>query len=207
MNPQRQRFFVMWVGGSASLCGLLIAGSTVCAHRSITPLPDYGVLPAFSLLDHERRPVTREALLGSVWIADFIFTRCAGQCPLMSTTMAKLAHAHTGDRRLRLVSLSVDPAYDTPERLAAYAERYGAHEEQWRFVTGEAQAMEGLAREGFHLGVGSDGGSAREPITHSVRLILVDQQAHVRGYYDATDAQAITRLSNDVRALLRKDRS
>jgi protein SCO1/2 len=188
---------ILTVAGGA----LVAALSAPSARHAARPLPDYGRLPDFSLMDHQRQPITREKLAGSVWIADFIFTRCAGQCPIMSTHMAYLQRAFDGVPGIRFISFSVDPAYDTPEVLAVYAAKYGAQDHRWRFITGESEAIITLSREGFHLGVGEDG-SPEEPITHSVRLVLVDQQGSIRGYYDATDAQAMQHLQDDARSLL-----
>ena len=171
------------------------------------PLPDYGRLPDFSLTDHLGQPFTREGLTGTVWIADFIFTRCAGQCPLMSAQMAKLQGAFAGLPKVQLVSFSVDASYDTPPILAAYAVQYDARADRWHFVSGNPEAVAVLARQGFHLGVGEGAASAQEPITHSVRLVLVDQQGHVRGYYPATEPAAITRLTRDARRLLKEPAS
>ena len=75
-------------------------------------------------------------------------------------------------------------------------------DDQWRFVTGAPAAITALARDGFHLGV-AEGESREEPITHSVRLVLIDARGAIRGYYDATDAQAIRRLQSDARRLAR----
>ena len=165
-------------------------------------LPDYGALPSFSLHTHDGHAIGRDALLGTVWIADFIFTRCAGQCPLMSAQMAKLQAQLPRGPRIRLLSFTVDPLHDTPAVLAAYARHYGAEAGRWQFITGEAHTMATVARDGFRLGI-SDGGTPEEPITHSVRLVLVDQAGHIRGYYDATDAPAMERLVSDVLRLLR----
>ena len=175
----------------------MVAGLFVVGCHVVPPLPRLGQVPDFSLIDHEGHPIRRADLSGSVWIADFIFTRCAGQCPLMSAEMAQFHHAL---REPRLVSFSVDPSYDTPPVLAQYAAHYGAHAPHWRFVTGSADAITSLAQQGFHLGIGVDG-TAEEPITHSVRFVLVDQQGWIRGTYEATDARAMQQLQSDARRL------
>lgn len=164
------------------------------------PPPILGELPGFELVDHRGRSVGREELLGAPWVADLVFTRCALACPQMSAAMARL------DRRLprgvRLVSVSVDPEHDRPEVLADYAERYGASD-RWRFLTGDAEAIRALAREGFKLGVAAAEGEA-DPglaIVHSDRFVLVDSAGRVRGYYDPFDPAAIARLERDLAAL------
>ena len=173
------------------------------ASRAVAPLPDYGLLPEFSLMDHAGRPFRRADTAGAVWIADFIFTRCAGQCPLMSAQMAKLATAFGQGGTVQFVSFTVDPDYDTPTVLSAYAHHYDARPNCWRFVTGDRDALFALAQHGFHLGIGEEGSPA-EPITHSVRLVLIDQRGRIRGYYDATDPEAIRRLTRDATRLLER---
>jgi protein SCO1/2 len=161
-------------------------------------LPDYGKLPAFELTDQAGGSFTREELEGKVWVANLMFTRCAGQCPMMHGRMEKLAEAlaHPG---LRLASFSVDPAYDTPEVLNRYAKRWKAQPGEWFFVTGQAGDVERLAREGFRLSAEEGGGNTA---THSVRLALIDRQAHVRGTYDAEDPKAIRQLAIDAARIL-----
>lgn len=177
-----------------SLPGARAAGRTAA-------LPDLGAVPAFSLVDERGQPFTLETVRGRVWVADFIFTRCAGQCPMMSDAMARLQRAFAGAPQMLLVSFSVDPLHDTPGVLSAYAAHYGARPDRWRFVTGSEDAIVQLAQVGFHLGVSRDG-SAVEPITHSVRFTLIDALGRIRGYYEATDQAALQRLEHDAKTLL-----
>ena len=183
---------------------LMMVVRDAVAHRSAPPsLPRYGRLPDVALTDHQERPMTLSTLKGSVWIADFMLTRCAGQCPLMSAQMAMLQRELQDVREVQLISFSVDPSYDTPQRLAAYAAHWGADASRWRFVTGDPDAMTRLIQTGFHLAVGP-GESAREPMTHSTRLVLVDRQGAMRGYYEVGDAPALRKLREDARRLARE---
>ena len=206
MSAHRNRFaaavigvFILVVAGAI----LAAASGGIAAHRAGPALPDYGALTDFSLTDHRGEAVSLVGFSGRVWIANFIFTRCAGQCPLMSQQMATLQETFAGLPGVRLVSFSVDPSHDTPEVLETYARRYGAQAGRWQFVTGEALAIHELAQKGFHLAV-AEGGTTIEPMTHSVRFVLVDPQGHVRGYYDATDTEAMTSLARDARRLLQE---
>ena len=192
----------------AILCAavaLAAAGAlSVVWHRApsssgATPLPDLGALPEFTLTTHRGEPFTRRSLEGSVWIADFIFTRCAGQCPMMTQRMAALQRRVSDTPAVRLTSISVDPSHDTPEALAAYARGANAGD-RWVFLTGPEDEVIALSRNGFHLGVGKDGSPA-EPVTHSIRLVLLDRAGHLRGYYDADDPQAMRALERDARHL------
>lgn len=165
--------------------------------------PVYGEVPAFTLTDQQERRVARETLAGRVWIADFIFTRCAGQCLLMATQMTELQRRLPPD--ILLVSFSVDPTWDTPARLAEYAARVQADGNRWHFLTGSQEDIYRLSREGFRLSVEAQGGTPAEPILHSVRLVLVDPAGRIRGYYDGTDADAVARLQRDAVRLLHGD--
>jgi len=187
------------IAAASALATLCAVGATFAAvsHRPIV-LPDYGQVPPFALIDQRGEPITEEQLRGRLWIADFIFTRCAGQCPMMSRQMSRLARRV--DPSVTLVSFSVDPAWDTPEVLSRYAARYDAPA-AWRFATGNTTAIEQLCREGFHLAA-EGGGPAT--LTHSQRLVLVDRDGHIRGYYDAADPEQVRRLDEHVRLLLKR---
>ena len=188
----------------ALVAAALLAWSLAARRRAVTRVasPRMGrPVPDFTLTDQAGRAVTRASLAGSVWVADFIFTRCAGQCPLMSAQMATLQRAFERVPGVQLVSFSVDPEHDTQPVLAAYAAHYAAQTPRWRFLTGSREAVWRLAREGFQLGVG-EGGTPAEPIAHSVRLVLVDQTGLIRGTYDATDTAAVQRLREEVDRLV-----
>ncbi len=169
--------------------------------RQLPPSPPtIKTVPDFELTNRDGRRIARAELIGHPWIADFIFTRCAGPCPLMSRNFQDLGeHLPPGVRR---VSFSVDPDYDTPEVLQGYAERFNAGPD-WLFLTGELDQVRQLAIEGFLLGVYPAEGQENEhgPFLHSTRSVLVDAQGQIRGYYDLFEEGAAERLLADVRGL------
>jgi protein SCO1/2 len=185
--------------------GLAIAGAHWYREASVagrkTELPVYGALPDFELTERSGEGVNLETLRGKVWVADFIFTHCAGPCPLLSSRMSGLQKAVQDLDGVRLVSFSVDPERDTPEVLAEYAQRYQADAERWLFLTGSKEPLYRLVGEGFRLAV-ADGGPQAGLITHSTRFVLVDQQGRIRGYYDGADPGAAEALLPDIRTLL-----
>ena len=168
---------------------------------NVPVLPLYGQVPDFSLTRETGQSLSGRDLMGRVWVADFIFTRCAGPCPLMTMRMAELqTELHNLDG-VRLVSFSVDPEYDTPEVLARYAGDYGADPDRWTFLTGDRRAIYDLSIKGFKLAVAT-GGDYEHLILHSTKFVLVDHAAGIRGYYDGTDPEDRKKLAADVRALL-----
>lgn len=180
---------------SLALTFLLLAS---CAGS--TSLPAYSAVPDFSLTERSNRPVSLKDLAGKVWVADFIFTSCAGVCPAMSSNMQKLQERLPAE--VMLVSFSVDPANDTPAVLTEYAKRYKADPERWLFLTGNMEAMQKLSIEGFKLALDPTAGTEAEPITHSSRFAVVDQEGRIRGYYGMEDADTLDRIVADVNSLL-----
>jgi len=163
-----------------------------------------GEVTDFTLTDRSGRSVSLSDLAGSPWVADFIFTRCTGLCPILSDHMRKLQEVLHARADVRLVSISVDPQHDTPKVLAAYAERNGADPGRWYFLTGDWVATRRLVSEGFRLAVSRgdpEEVAEGELVTHSDRMVLVDGRGRVRGYYHGTEDEAIDLLVADLELL------
>jgi protein SCO1/2 len=166
--------------------------------RAHPPLPVLGEVPDFALLDARMRDTSLADLRGKVWVADFIFTTCSGPCPDMTRRMAALHRSYQMEDGVRMVSVTVNPEYDSPAVLAAYGESHQADLDRWLFLTGARDAIHALAVQGFKMG------SIEDPVFHSTRFVLVDRQARIRGYYEGTDEAALRRLFKDVARLLRE---
>jgi protein SCO1/2 len=162
----------------------------------------YGTVPSFQLINQNGQPFGSAQLGGKIWIADFVYTTCPGPCPMISNRMSELQKP-LEKTDVHLVSFSVDPEKDTPEVLRGYAERLQAEPGRWDFLTGPTSAIYKLSHDGFKLAV-SDGSDAEGLPVHSTRMVLVDRHGQIRGYYDATEADAITNLVADTNHLLRE---
>ena len=104
---------------------------------------------------------------------------------------------------MHLISFSVDPEKDTPAVLRGYAEKLQAEPDRWDFLTGPKSTIYKVSHDGFKLAV-SDGSDAQGLPVHSTRMVLVDRHGQIRGYYDATEPDAITKLVADTNHLLRE---
>jgi protein SCO1 len=181
---------IVWAALLALLFGVPIFRS-VTRHLGASPVV-LGTLPAFTLTDQRGQPFGTRELQGKVWVADFIFTACQEACPLLSQKMAEVGRrAHGLGPDFHLVSISVDPARDTPAALAAYGARYGANPIAWSFLTGPADAIEAAVVGGFKVGMGrektsGEGAADFWQIFHGENLVLVDRQLRIRGYFAAT---------------------
>ncbi len=138
----------------------------------------------------------------TVSIADFIYTTCPGPCPMISSRMNELQKP-LEKTDVHLVSFSVDPEKDTPDVLHRYAEKLQVEPGRWDFLTGPKSAIYKLSHDGFKLAI-SDGSDAQGIPVHSTRIVLVDRHGQIRGYYDATEADAVTKLVADTNHLVRE---
>ena len=93
----------------------------------------------------------------------------------------------------------MDPEHDTPEVLAQYAARYHAQPDRWRFLTGSREDLNHLARDAFKLS-NVDGS-----MTHSTRLVLLDRQSRIRGYYGTDQDDPVQRLVLDIKRVLARN--
>ena len=173
----------------------------VVALRQRT-VSSYGTVPSFQLVNQNGQVFGSAQLAGKIWIADFIYTTCPGPCPMISSRMSELQKP-LEKTDVHLVSFSVDPEKDTPEVLRGYAEKLQAEPARWDFLTGPKSTIYKLSHDGFKLAV-SDGTDAEGIPVHSTRMVLVDRHGQFRGYYDAAEADAMTKLVADTNHLLRE---
>ena len=169
------------------------------ANRTIA---NYGTVPAFQFTNQDGQAFGSAQLQGKIWIADFIFTSCAGPCPMISSRMSELQRP-LENSDVHLISFTVDPKTDTPEILRGYSERVHARAGRWDFLTGSEAALYSLIKNGFKLGV-SDGAEELGVPVHSTRATLVDRKGVIRGYYDMTAPDTVTKLLADTSHLLRE---
>jgi protein SCO1/2 len=195
-----------WVA-FAALALAVPMGALLFRQTARPELPMLGDLPAFSLTSEDGKPFGKQELLGRVWIADFVFTSCSDACPRLQAKMKKLQDRLIPMEQggnIGLLSISVDPERDTPEKLRHYGEIFGARRGLWRSLTGDQQEVERTVVRGFHTAMakvpaeGSDPHLAAFEIMHGERLVLVDRMGRIRGYYDADDRD---RLLRDARSL------
>ncbi len=160
-------------------------------RRVPPPPPVLRQVPSFSLVAADGRPFGSEDLRGHVYVASFFFTRCPSICPTLMKGMATLQRRFRDEAldSIRLVSISVDPDHDTPERLRAASSGYGVDSSRWVLLTGPRERVHELAVDGFQVALGApeaaDGGIL--DIAHTARLLLVDGNGALRGIYDSDE--------------------
>ncbi len=191
------------LSGSTHVHAVIESGSDAPKPEDLKPI---GRVTGFSLKDQNGATVDAKDLLGKVWVADFIFTHCAGTCPVMTHTMADLDKELAAYPGIQLISFSMDPENDTPQVLKKYAEQYEATSPRWKFLTGPKDELYRLTTKDFKLNVDDRNGTKEEPIIHSTKIVLVDAEGIIRGNFsstgaDGTGAQAVKVIAASARKL------
>jgi len=190
----------------AGAIGLTIA--KVRSYRNdATPLDDLGSLGEFSFTSSTGGTISDRDLNGKVCVFACFFTCCTESCPQISGSMARLQSELSDVADLRLVSLTVDPETDTPEKLAAYGKTFGAEPNRWLFLTGPREQVESFVIGRLRQAVEENKDADRTPgnkMLHSSRLTLVDTKGTIRGLFDGTSADEVDKLKLAVRRLARE---
>ena len=165
-------------------------------------------LPVFSLVDTRENSVGNSDLAGQVWIASFFFTHCPSVCPVLMTRMAELQRrfADAGVTGIRLVSITVDPARDTPAVLRAAEPRYGVDPSRWMLLTGTPERIQDLLVSGFKVPGLDAGALTNGDIPHTTKVVLVDDRGRIRGYYD-TDEPGLDEVFHRAQHVLKEARA
>ncbi|CAN5381418.1 hypothetical protein BH10PLA1_BH10PLA1_07080 [soil metagenome] len=201
---------VLWAVLVLAMVGVISAGLFLPGNRSLArnraESPDGLVTgvrieapvlnidaPEFSLIDQDGKPVSTHSLKGSVWIAEFIFTHCAGPCRDMSARFSQMQKEIT-DPDVKFVSISVDPDRDTPDALKKYSEEFTAKPGRWSFLTGDKTTVYSTAR-GMLVSVNPE--TDNTPLVHDQRFVLVDAAGKIRASADRRDEAALAKLIAD----------
>ena len=159
-------------------------------------LPVLFDLPKFKLLDQDGQDFSDEQLRGKPFVASFVFTHCAGPCPMMFARMAKMQTAVTNPD-IKLVTFTVDPERDTPDVLKEKAKQLGAEPGRWFFLTGDKDSVHKLLKDMLMPTPGPED----DPLMHTTAFYLFDAAGKCRGRYISTVAEQMDQLTTDAQAL------
>jgi len=189
--PRTER--LVWVGLGLTIALLLLASLLALLRLQASfgkPLPVLGQVTDFALTNQNGRAISLADLRGHVWVADIIFTRCAGPCLKMSQQMMELQHALPLGGTIKLITLTTDPEFDTPSVLKTYSERFTANPSRWWFLTGPKAQIAALAIDSLKLTAiekkPEERQSPADLFVHSTIFVLVDKRGQLRGVYETT---------------------
>ena len=190
-EPSQQLPRTLWLGvillvGFLGLAYLLSLAEFSRQHRQ--SLPVIGTVAGFILTNQDGNVTTLAGLSNRVWVADIIFTRCAGPCPIITGYMKSLEEALPKTSDARLVTLTTDPDYDAPPIMKKYGERFGADFNRWTFLTGAKSEIAALAGGSLKLSAvpvkPEDQKNAADLFIHTTIFVIVDKHARLRGSFE-----------------------
>ena len=190
-EPFQQLPRTLWLGvillaGFLGLAYLLSLAEFKRQHA----LPVIGPVAGFTLTNQDGKVTTLADLTNRVCVADIIFTRCAGPCPIITGHMKSLEDALPKTSDARLVTLTTDPDYDTPAMMKIYGERFGADFSRWMFLTGTKAEIGALGAGSLKLSAvpkpPADQTNAVDLFIHTTIFVIVDKHARLRGSFETT---------------------
>lgn len=191
---------LIWVGltvFAVIALGILAFVVTNKADLSRRDLPVLGKVPAFTLVDQDSIPFTQDSLNGKLSVFAFIFTSCQGACPIMMGQYKKLYGGFGESKNVRFIGVSVDPEHDSVSVLKRYSDSLGITSPTGRFLHGALPDVAALLEGGFSLN------AADLPGGHPTKLVLVDGNGEIRGYYDGMDDASVDILKANMREMVK----
>ena len=172
-------------------------------EHSYTRLPELGPrdheIANFQLTDQTGRTVSLQNWNDKIVVANLFFTHCPSVCPKMIRSLKRVQQTYANDPQLLINSFTVDPERDTVAQLARYASMAEIRN-NWQLITGSKKDIYKLARKSFLI-VATDGDGGPNDFIHSELLVLIDQEKHIRGFYNGTDEGEVTNLLRDIKRL------
>lgn len=159
-------------------------------------LPLISMISHFELYDQAGQKFGWQQLQGHVWIANFIFTRCQGSCPILTKSFVYVQQQLKKYKDIKFVSITMDPKFDRPDVLKEFGKQYKADFSKWTFLTGDQEKIIKLAKSAFKIPAG------KNPEMHSTRMVLIDQQGNIRGYYEGLEKESLNTLIKHVKILV-----
>jgi protein SCO1 len=162
----------------------------------------YHTLPGFNLTDQDGKPVSLKTFDNRIFVVNFFYTHCPGVCSTMNANMNQLATEYAGNKMICFVSITVDPERDSAAVLRKYAGAFGQADPKRLFLTGDTAAIYNLARKGLLVDAVANGSN---DFIYSDKLVLIDQDKRIRGYYTGAASDDVSRLDDEIKVLVSEE--
>jgi protein SCO1/2 len=176
-------------------------------------LETIGSAPKFNLTNQDNAKISNEDYKGKVYVLEFFFTTCPSICPKMNLSMLEIEKTFFGNPNFGIVSITIDPAHDTPQVLKDHAKLLGVKSSTWNFLTGNKATIMDLSNKGFNLYAGENA-KVNGGFEHSGLFALIDKDGNIRCrkddfgnpilYYDGLDKKGVRDIQQDIKILLKE---
>ena len=171
--------------------------------KSVRNISENHTVRDFNLINQNGANITSKDYENKIYVVDFFFTRCPSICPIMTNNMLKIQEEFIKNEDIMLLSMSVTPEIDSVEILKQYAIEKGVNDSKWNITTGSKKHIYELARKSY-FAVVEQGDGGLQDFIHTPNFILVDTKKQIRGIYDGTEENEISRLIEDIYVLANK---
>lgn len=199
MGQQLNKLFLFIILGGLIILIIAFVYSSSKKQLPILGEPGHNT-GSFSFINQDGKIITDKDVNNKVRIVEYFFTTCKGICPVMNNNLQEVQDTFKDDNDVIILSHTVDPDVDNPDVLKAYAKKIHAMPGKWEFLTGEKYALYKMAQQDYLLSADTTM-QADNSFIHTQYITLVDKQNHIRGFYDATDKDAIKKLVGDIKGL------
>lgn len=167
-------------------------------------IPDtiYHVVPDFSLVNQENETLNWTALQGKIVILNLFYH--SSSLKDVNQNVKKIAEGYERNPLIRFLSLSVDPR-DNPSNLKLFADSLNAKPGRWDILSGDSMKVYPLIRQGLLLDIIQHNENGKVKFIYGNKIVLLDNQHRIRGYYEATDADALAKLDDEIKVLVAED--
>lgn len=193
--------------------GIWVVKEINARYYSKSDLYEIGSAPSFELTNQDDKKISDKDYLGKVHVIEFFFSTCPTICPKMNQNMLKIQDEFLNEKDFGIVSITINPDYDTPKVLKEHAEILGVKHANWNFLTGNKDYIYELANKGFNMYAGENK-KAMGGFEHSGMFALVDKEGNIRCrtdqygnpilYYDGIDETGVKNIIEDIKKLLQE---
>lgn len=169
--------------------------------KSIRNVSDNHRVKDFNLINQNGIKISSKDYENKIYVVDFFFTSCPSICPIMTNNMLLVQEEFIKNNDVMLLSMSVTPEIDNVEVLKKYAIEKGVIDSKWNITTGSKKHIYELARKSY-FAVLDQGDGGLQDFIHTPNFILVDTNKQIRGIYDGTVENEISRLIQDINILV-----
>lgn len=162
-------------------------------------------ISSFSLVNQDGKNVNENLTENKIYVTDFFFTTCPTICPKMAKQMKRVYAEFEDEQGFMILSHTVYPENDSTTVLKKYAEELGVNTQKWVFLTGDKKVIYDLARKSYFAAT-TEGDGGISDFIHTENFVLVDTKRQIRGFYDGTSTEEVSKLIEDIQVLLKEQK-
>ncbi|SDE45250.1 protein SCO1/2 [Mucilaginibacter pineti] len=179
-----------------------VAKTSHRVHGKDIPDTIYHTVQPFKLTDQDGNTFTDANLKGKIFVASFFYTHCPTVCSTINNNLNYLVGTYWKNKMVYFTSITVDPDRDTQDVLKKYLAGFKPDSKRWLMLTGDTTSIYGLARKGFLVDALKAG---NDDFIYSDKLVLIDQDKHIRGYYSGANTTDVNRLNDEIKVLIAEE--